>query len=57
MYSNDVFPTNSPSLQGLRVLLVDNNADSCDLMTLMLQPYGVEVQAASLAQQTLEIFV
>ena len=57
MYSNNEFPTNSPFLQGLRVLLVDNNADSCDLMKQMLQPYGVEVQAASLAQQALEIFV
>jgi two-component system, OmpR family, response regulator len=60
MYSNnvfsDVFPTHSPSLQGLRVLVVDNNADSCDLMKQMLQPYGVEVQAAALAQQALEIF-
>ncbi|MGL4619186.1 MAG: response regulator [Chroococcidiopsis sp.] len=60
MYSNDVFsnvfPTNSPSLQGLRVLVVDNNADCCDLIKQMLQPCGVEVQAAALAQQALEIF-
>jgi len=54
--SSDVFPTHSPSLQGLRVLVVDNHADSCDLMKQMLQPYGVEVQAAALAQQALEIF-
>ncbi len=57
MYLNNGFPTNLPSLKGLRVLVVDNNADSGDLMTLMLQPYGVEVQVASLAQQALEIFV
>ena len=56
MYPNKRFPTNYPSLQGLRVLVVDNNIDFCDLMTLLLQSYGVEVQTASLAQQALEIF-
>jgi len=51
------FPTNLPSLQGLRMLVVDNNIDTCDLMTLLLQPYGVEVQTAFLVQQALEVFV
>ena len=57
MYLNNGFPTNLPSLQGLRMLVVDNNIDSCNLMTLLLQPYGVEVQTAFLVQQALEIFV
>lgn len=51
------FPTHLPSLQGLRMLVVDNNIDSCDLMTLLLQPYGVEVQTAFSVQQALEVFV
>jgi hypothetical protein len=40
MYLDNGFPTNLPSLQGLRMLVVDNNIDTCDLMTLLLQPYG-----------------
>lgn len=56
MYLNNEFSPNLPSLQGLRILVVDNNIDSCDLMTMMLQPYDVEVKAAFLVQQALEIF-
>lgn len=51
------FPTNLPSLQGLRILVVDNNIDSCDLMTALLQPYGAKVRVAFLVQQALKIFV
>jgi len=57
VYLDNGFPTNLPSLQGLRMLVVDNNIDTCDLMTLLLQPYGVEVQTAFLVQQALEVFV
>ncbi|MBR8835034.1 MAG: response regulator [Stigonema ocellatum SAG 48.90 = DSM 106950] len=57
MYPNNKFPTNLQSLQGLQVLVVDNNVDYCDLMTLLLQPYGAKVQTASLAKRALEIFV
>lgn len=57
MYPNNRFSTNLQSLQGLRVLLVDNNVDFCHLMALLLQPYGVEVQTAFLAQQAWKIFV
>jgi two-component system OmpR family response regulator len=55
MYPNHGFSsTLSPSLQslqGLRVLVVDNNVDSCTLLSLLLQPYGVEVRTAQLAKQ------
>ena len=57
MYLNNELPTNLASLQGLRILVVDNNIDSCDLMTLLLEPYGVEVRVAFLVQQALKIFV
>jgi CheY-like chemotaxis protein len=57
MNVNKGFPTNFPSLQRLRILVVDNNIDSCDLMMVMLQAYDIEVKTAFLVQQALEIFV
>lgn len=57
MYPNNRFPTHLQSLKGLRVLVIDDNIDFSDLIILLLQPYGVEVQTASLAQQALKIFV
>jgi CheY-like chemotaxis protein len=56
MYPNNQFSSNFSSLQGLRVLVVDDNIDFCDLITLLLQLYGVEVQKAFSVQQALEIF-
>jgi two-component system, OmpR family, response regulator len=56
MYINSKFPTYISFLQGLRVLVVDDNVDCCDLITSLLQPYGIEVQTAFSAQQALEIF-
>ncbi len=57
MYPKNRLTTNLQSLQGLRVLVVDDNVDFCDLIALLLQPYGVEVQTAFLAQPALKIFV
>ncbi|MEH2081457.1 MAG: response regulator [Nostoc sp.] len=57
MYLKNRFPTNSSFLQGLRVLLVDNDVNFCNSFTPMLQSYGVSVQAAFLKEQALEIFV
>jgi two-component system, OmpR family, response regulator len=51
------FVTDFPFFQGLRVLVVDNNVDCCDLIELMLHIYGVEVRKALLAQEALEILV
>ncbi|MDZ8223509.1 response regulator [Nostoc sp. ChiVER01] len=56
MYKNNQFPTNPSSLEGLRVLLVDNDVNFCNSLMPMLQSYGVSVQAAFLGQ-ALEIFV
>lgn len=56
MYLNNELPTNLPSLQELQILVVDNNIDSCDLMTA-LQLYGAKVRVAFLVQQALKIFV
>jgi two-component system, OmpR family, response regulator len=57
MNLNNGFSTNLLSLQGLRILVVDNNIDSCNWMTVMLQSYGAKVQVAFLVQSALKIFV
>jgi two-component system, OmpR family, response regulator len=57
MNLNNRFPTNLPSLQGLRVLVVDNSIDCGDLMRVMLQLYDVEIKVAFLVQQAVEIFL
>lgn len=56
MYLNNKLSTHPSFLQGLRVLLVDNDVNFCNLLTPMLQSYGVKVQAAFLGQ-ALDIFV
>ncbi|MEH2121121.1 response regulator [Nostoc sp.] len=56
MYLNNKFPTNVSFIQGLRVLLVDNDVNFCNSLTPMLQSYGMKVQTASLGEQALEIF-
>lgn len=57
MYPNHRFPTNLISLQGLQLLVVDNHVDSCALIELLLQPYGIEVKTAFLVQQALKLIV
>ena len=57
MYLNNKFHPHLQYLQGLRVLVVDSNHDFSQMMTVLLQLYGVEVLTASLSQQALEIFV
>jgi two-component system, OmpR family, response regulator len=42
-------------LNGLRVLVVDNDPDSRDLLTMVFEPYGVETIAAKSALEALEI--
>lgn len=43
-------------LHGLRVLAVDDDADSLDLLAFVLSEYGAEVTAAPSASKALEIF-
>ena len=56
MHRGREFSTNFSFFQGLRVLIVDNHADSSDLMALILQSYGVEVKTSSMVQPALKIF-
>ncbi len=43
------------SLSGLHILVVDDETDSRELITFMLECYGAEVQAVSSAQEALDI--
>ncbi|MGF1541979.1 MAG: response regulator [Pleurocapsa sp.] len=56
MAIKDGFVTNLLGLQDLKILVVDNHIDSCDLIELLLAFYGVRVKKAFLAKQALEIF-
>ena len=45
------------TLQGLRVLVVDDDEDSCGFLQLALESYGIEAHAALSARQALKAFV
>jgi CheY-like chemotaxis protein len=45
------------TLQGLRVLVIDDDQDSCGFLLFALESYGMEVHAASSACQALKAFV
>jgi len=44
---DDGGPTSGQVLQGIRVLVVDDDADTCELLTTVLGHYGAEVTATS----------
>jgi two-component system, OmpR family, response regulator len=44
-------------LQGLRVLVVDNNTDNCDLLRATLELHQMQVQTARTATQAVTAFV
>jgi len=46
-----------PTLTGLRVLVVDDNADTLEVLTTMLEEYGVEVTAVASANEALQAIV
>lgn len=56
MYTNNKSPINLQFPQIPRVLVVDDDADYCDLIMLLLKPYDIEVQTAFSVKQALEIF-
>ena len=43
-------------LNGLRILVVDDNRDNRDFIEFLLQEYGAEVVAVALAKEALKIF-
>lgn len=44
-------------LQGLQVLVVDNNADNCELLRFTLEAYSMQVQTAQTVRQALSAFI
>ncbi|WP_353929709.1 CheR family methyltransferase [Okeanomitos corallinicola TIOX110] len=48
-------PTNSPSLTGVRVLIVDDEPDLRELFKIVLEDLGVEVTQATSAQEAMSI--
>jgi PAS domain S-box-containing protein len=52
----DSHPNHTSSLEGLRVLLVDDETDGRELVTIMLEQNGVQVKAAASADEALQTF-
>ncbi|BAY34265.1 two-component hybrid sensor and regulator [Nostoc carneum NIES-2107] len=51
---NHKLQSNSPNLQGLRVVAVDDDVDSLDLIAFILEQYGIEVTAVSSAREAIK---
>ncbi|MET0752251.1 MAG: ATP-binding protein [Pyrinomonadaceae bacterium] len=51
------FPAEPPDLNGLRVLVVDDDPDTLEILELMLGEYGAEVRAAASASAALDTFL
>ena len=47
---------NTSTLDGLRVLVVDDDLDSCAWMTCLLELYGIEVHSTLTVHQALAAF-
>jgi CheY-like chemotaxis protein len=43
-----------PALDGLRVLLVDDNIDNLELLAIILEQYGIEVVTAASAAEAIQ---
>lgn len=47
---------NHSTLEGLKVLAVDDNEDTCDLITIALEIQAVEVRAVNSVREALEVY-
>ncbi|HEY9611227.1 hybrid sensor histidine kinase/response regulator, partial [Allocoleopsis sp.] len=45
----------SPNLEGIRILVVDDEADTLELLVFILEQYGVEVRAVTSVAEVLEV--
>jgi CheY-like chemotaxis protein len=46
---------NFPNLNGLRIVVVDDDSDNLELTSIILETYGVQVMKATSASEALEI--
>jgi CheY-like chemotaxis protein len=53
-YTEEIFPADSVNLAGLKVLVVDDDPDSRELVAFLLQEYGVEVIVVASAAEVLK---
>ncbi|MBD2252924.1 PAS domain S-box protein [Nostoc parmelioides] len=54
IYEEHFIPDTTPNLQGLRMVVVDDDADTLELLSFILEQYGVEVKAVNSANEALE---
>jgi PleD family two-component response regulator len=47
--------TTSNVLRGIRVLVVDDSADTCELLTVILRQYGMEPSSTTSAREALSL--
>lgn len=52
--ADDAPPEDAPNLEGVRILLVDDEADTLDLITFVLQESGASVRAVNSAFEAIE---
>jgi CheY-like chemotaxis protein len=50
-------PKDEPNLEGIRVLVVDDEKDTLELIVFILEQYGASVQAVTSATEALNILV
>lgn len=55
--AGDYIPSDVPALSGVRILLVDDEPDSLETVSLLLSQAGAEVSMASSAAQAVEMFL
>ncbi len=55
-HAASIFSSSLPTLNGLRVLLVDDDSDTCESLSAVLRQYGAQVTAVTSAQAALAAF-
>jgi PAS domain S-box-containing protein len=54
---HDILPTNLPDLQGIRILVVDDEADAREMLGTLLKEFGAELTTASSTREALDVLL